>query len=77
VVRNRKSGLLGQEWEIANSYHPLSPDATHEEIDVHLHSGAIKACSICPERYEYISLVEKKEGAMYFSRTMNDQTKSN
>jgi len=72
VFRNRKNGFLGPEWDIVNNYHPLSPDATADEIERHLQAEAVEACRICPERYEYVSLIEKREGALRFSRTMGD-----
>ncbi|MDR1385149.1 MAG: radical SAM protein [Planctomycetaceae bacterium] len=61
VVRNRKSGLLGDEWRRADDYQPLPPTASSEEILSHLNSEWIPECSLCAERYEYASLAEKRE----------------
>jgi len=62
-LRQRSSGLLGEEWNVVTTYQPLTQDATGQEILLHLNSDVVPACAVCPEYYEYVSLDAKNHGA--------------
>jgi organic radical activating enzyme len=49
-------GALGHEWNITESYSPLEPDASADEIVRHLFlmKGPLAACSICPEKIRFV-----------------------
>ena len=61
VIRNRSTRLLGEEWRIADEYHPLTKEFSHESIVEHLNSSWIPQCSLCAEHFELVSLDEKRE----------------
>ena len=52
-----QEGALGQEWKITESYSPLLPEATPDEIVRHLFlmKGPLAACTICPERFQFVT----------------------
>ncbi|MDR1485194.1 MAG: radical SAM protein [Planctomycetaceae bacterium] len=45
---------IGKEWEVVDSYQPLSPDCSAYDIFTHLNSGAFPKCSVCPEKFNFI-----------------------
>jgi hypothetical protein len=49
-----REGVLGEDWNIVNTYKPLTPEATSWEIFVHLYSGAFPQCSICPQTLNFV-----------------------
>ena len=51
-----QEGALGDEWKITQSYMPLEPTATTDEIVRHLFlmTGPMPACSICPETIRFV-----------------------
>jgi organic radical activating enzyme len=56
AAQGRQEGALGSEWSITESYSPLTPDATADEIVRHLFlmKGPLTACSICPEKIRFV-----------------------
>jgi organic radical activating enzyme len=51
-----QEGALRQEWNVTESYSPLTPDASADEIVRHLFlmKGPLEACSICPEKIRFV-----------------------
>jgi len=51
-----QEGALGQEWQITETYSPLLPDASPDEIIRHLFlmKGPLAACTICPENIRFV-----------------------
>lgn len=51
-----QENALGEEWKITQTYTPLAPDASVEEIVRHLFlfKGPLSACAICPETINII-----------------------
>jgi hypothetical protein len=51
-----KEGALGKEWKITESYSPLLPDSSADEIIKHLFlmKGPLPACSICPGKIRFV-----------------------
>ena len=56
AAQGSQEGALGQEWKISESYTPLSPDASVDEIVRHLFlmKGPLPACAICPEKIRFV-----------------------
>ncbi len=50
-----QEGALGDAWQVTQTYTPLEPDATADEIVAHLFlmKGPLQACSICPEKIRF------------------------
>ena len=63
VTRNLDKGFFSREWDVVKNYQPLTPEVTFDEIQSHFAAGAPSACSICPEKYEYVGASEKLKGA--------------
>jgi len=51
-----QEGALSQEWKITESYSPLTPDASADEIVRHLFlmKEPLVACTICPEKIRFV-----------------------
>ncbi|MCL2622827.1 MAG: radical SAM protein [Planctomycetaceae bacterium] len=51
-----QEGALGDEWKCTQTYKPLEPTATADEIVRHLFlmTGPLVACSICPETIRFV-----------------------
>jgi organic radical activating enzyme len=51
-----QEGALGQEWKITETYAPLLPSASADEIVRHLFlmKGPLAACTICPEKIRFV-----------------------
>jgi hypothetical protein len=51
-----QEGALGDEWKVTQTYTPLEPTATADEIVRHLFlmTGPLAACSICPETIRFV-----------------------
>jgi organic radical activating enzyme len=51
-----QEGALGCEWKITETYSPLLPDASADEIVRHLFlmKGPLEACMICPEKIRFV-----------------------
>ena len=51
-----QEGALGEEWKVTQSYTPLEPTASADEIVRHLFlmTGPLAACSICPETIKFV-----------------------
>jgi len=51
-----QEGALGQEWKVTQTYSPLLPDASPNEIIRHLFlmKGPLAACTICPEKIRFV-----------------------
>ena len=60
-----QEGALGQEWKITETYSPLLPDASTDEIIRHLFlmKGPLAACTICPEKIRFVDSRQIKPGA--------------
>jgi hypothetical protein len=58
IINNMQGALresvLGKDWNIVNTYKPLTAEATSWDIFVHLYSGAIPQCSICPQTRNFV-----------------------
>ena len=56
AAKGYEEGALGEPWQITQSYSPLEANATTDEIVAHLFlmKGPLKACSICPERIQFV-----------------------
>ena len=50
-----QEGALGSEWKVTETYSPLLPDASCDEIVRHLFlmKGPLAACTICPENIQF------------------------
>ena len=55
-----RRGVIPDSWKVVESYQPLQPDCDSGEILSHLASEAIPECRICPEKYEFVPLEQKR-----------------